>query len=91
MAKIIEVKPSEDFRLYVKYSDGLDGFIDMKKMLKHEEYKSLNDPAEFMKVGIDPKTKDIVWECGATMCKVAAYGMLKLKSEMKALGLDPDK
>ncbi len=90
MAKIIEVKPSEDFRIYVKYSDGLDGFIDMKKMLKHEDYKALNDPEEFLKVGIDPKTKDIKWECGATMCKTAAYGMLKLKSEMRALGLNPD-
>ena len=89
MAKIIEVKPSEDFRLYVKYSDGLDGFINMERMLKHPEYKELNNIEEFMKVGIAEKTKDIKWECGATMCKVATRNMLKLISEMKSLGLQP--
>ncbi len=87
MPKIIEVKPSEDFQLYVKYSDGLDGFINMKKMLKHKDYQKLNNPDEFRKVRIDSATKDIVWDCGATMCKTATYNMLKLLSEMKSLGL----
>ncbi len=87
MAKIVEVRPSDDYKLYVRYSDGLDGHINMKKMLKHKDYECIRDIEEFRKVSIDEKTKDIVWECGATMCKVATRSMLKLLSEMRALGI----
>jgi hypothetical protein len=90
MARIIEVRPSDDFKLYVKYSDGLDGFINMKKMLKHKDYECIRELEEFKKVSVDPKSKDITWECGATMCKVATRSMLKLLSEMRSLGLNPD-
>ena len=90
MAKIIEVRPSDNYKLYVKYSDGLDGYLNLQKMLKHKEYECIRDAVEFRKVSIDPETKDIVWECGATMCKVAARNMLKLLSEMKSLGIKPD-
>ena len=88
MAKIVEVRPSDNFRLYVRYSDGLDGYIKMEKMLKHKDYECIRNEEEFKKVSVDPKTKDIVWKCGATMCKVATYGMLKLIKEAKSLGLD---
>jgi len=87
MYKIIKVIPYEDFQLYVEYSDGFSGKISFTKMLKHKDYKCINDFAEFVKVGIDKKTKDIVWECGATMCKVATRGMLELKQEIKSMGL----
>jgi hypothetical protein len=90
MARIVEVRPSDDFKLYVKYSDGLDGFINMKKMLKHKDYECIRELDEFKKVFVDPKSKDIMWECGATMCKVATRSMLKLLSEMRSLGLNPD-
>ena len=91
MPRIIEVKPRENYKLYVKYSDGLEGTINMQKMIKHKEYEALRDPEEFKKVSVDPKTKDIVWECGATMCKVATWNMLKLLSEMRALGINNEK
>ena len=87
MYKIVKVEPFDDFQLYVEYADGFGGKINVKKMLKHKDYKCINDINEFKKVGIDKKTKDIVWECGATMCKTATRNMLELKEEIKNLGL----
>ncbi len=87
MNKITKVEPFDDFQLYIEYSDGFGGKISFEKMLKHKDYKCINDLTEFKKVSIDKKSKDIVWECGATMCKNAARGMLELKQEIKNLGL----
>lgn len=87
MYKIVKVEPLDDYQLYVEYSDGFGGNINFEKMLKHKDYECINDLAEFKKVSIDKKTKDIAWECGATMCKIATRGMLELKQEIKNLGL----
>jgi predicted metalloprotease with PDZ domain len=87
MNKIIKLKPSEDFQLYIEFSDGLNGEINFSQMLKSEEYKKLNDLTEFKKVSIDEKTKDIIWECGVTMCKNATRNMLELMQKVKNLKL----
>lgn len=87
MAKIINVQPTDDFQMIVKYSDGLDGKISLMKMLKHNEYECIKDLVEFKKVKIDSKSGDIVWDCGATICKNALRGMLELQQEMARLGL----
>ncbi len=85
MAKIVEVKPLEDFSIYVRYSNGMDGTVSMKKLIERDEYKTLSDMEEFKKVGIDSKTGDIVWSSGVSICKRATYEMLKLKKEMGGL------
>ncbi len=87
MYKIVFVKAQDNFQLYVKYADGFGGVINVAKMLKHNDYKCINDENEFKKVKVDKKTKYIVWECGAKMCKTAIRNMLELKQEIKNLGL----
>ena len=87
MYKIVVVKALDNFQIYVEYADGFSGVINVAKMLKHKDYKCINDENEFKKVNVDKKTKDIVWQCGATMCKTATRNMLELKQEIKNLGL----
>jgi len=87
MYKIVVVRAMDNFQLYVEYADGFNGKINVAKMLKHKDYKCINDENEFKKVGIDKKTKDIIWKCGATMCKTATRNMLELKQEIIKLGL----
>ena len=50
MAKVVEVKPLENFSIYVRYSNGMDGTISMKNLIKRDEYKPLANPEEFAKV-----------------------------------------
>ncbi len=87
MYKIVKVIPFDDFQLYVEYADGFGGKVSFTKMLKHKDYECIRDINEFKKVSIDKKTKDIIWECGATMCKTATRNMLELKKEIENLGL----
>jgi len=90
MYKIVKIEPFDDFQLYVEYSDGFGGKINFDKMLMHKDYKCLNDLSEFKKVSIDLKSRDITWECGASMCKTATRNMLELKQELKNLRLPFD-
>ncbi len=87
MYKIIKVIPFDNFKLYIEFSDGLNGEINFNKMLKRKEYEQLNDLNEFKKVFVDQKTKDITWQCGVKMCKIATRNMLELKQDIKKLNL----
>ena len=92
MAKIIEVKPLRDFSIYVRYSNGMDGTVSMKRLIKREEYKSISEIEEFEKVYVSSESGDIVWESGVSICRRATYEMLKLKKEMGSLArlLEPE-
>ena len=91
MAKPIDVKISDELRLYVKYSDGLDGEISLKHLLKRNEYSFLKDKDERDKVYIDELTSDICWTNGTNLCKNAIYKQLELKRLIKRLKIDLDK
>ena len=69
MAKIISVIPLDNFRIYVKYSDGLEGELSLKHLIKRDGYKMLVNPEVFNSVRINPKSKDIIWNGGISICK----------------------
>jgi len=91
MAKILEVKPLDNFTIYVKYSNGVEGTLNLSRLIKKKEYESLTDPEVFNSVKVDPGSKDIIWDGGMSICKTAVYNMLKLREEMKNIKLDLDK
>ena len=91
MPKLTLVKAKKNFRLYLKYSDGKDGIIDLNRLKDRIGFKSLCNPHLFETVFIDPDTNDICWEGGITICKDAVYRQLELKQLMKNLHIDIDK
>ena len=84
----ISVKPTDDFKILVKYSDGLEGEFNCKNLLKKEGFEILKDKNEFAKVYIDEKSKDICWSEDLSMCKNALYRILELQKLSSSLKLD---
>ena len=84
----ISVKPTDDFKLLVKYSDGLEGEFNCKNLLRHEGFEILIDKNEFAKVYIDEKSKDICWSEDLSMCKNALYRILEVQKLSSSLKLD---
>jgi hypothetical protein len=84
----IFVKPIDDFKILVKYSDGLEGEFNCKNLLKKEGFEILTDEHEFAKVYIDEKSKDICWSEDLNMCKNALYRILELQKLSSSLKLD---
>lgn len=90
MIEPISVKPISENKLFVEYNDGMSGELDISKLLKKDEYSSLQNNEFFEKVYIDEKTKDICWDKNIVLCKNAIYKQLELKSLMKRLKIKLD-
>ena len=58
---VIEVRPLEEYKLYLKFEDGKEKIYDVTKMLENECYKKLKDKQYFETVkacGITVEWKD---------------------------------
>ena len=54
-----------DYRLKVRFDDGVERFIDLEPILWGELYGPLRDPAMFRTARLDPEFKTLVWDNGA--------------------------
>ena len=87
MRKIVEVKPLPDKKLFVKYSDGLEGILNLVKLSERDEYKALREIDKFQDAYVHTETGDIIVNGNIELCKNATYDILNLKKQMEALGL----
>ena len=87
MRKIIETKPLPDRKLFVKYSNGMEGVLNLAKLSEREEYKSLRSIDKFEDAYMNSDTGDIIINGNIELCKNAIYDILNLKKQMEALGL----
>src|SRR3972149_5841152 len=55
-----DVKPLEDFRLYVKFSDGIEGKVDLSEFAGAGVFALWNDYSQFKKVTIG-SSGELVW------------------------------
>ena len=87
MPKLTDVKALDNKRLYVKYSNGLEGEISLNSLMKREEYSALQNIDKFEDVYIDSVSGDIIINNKIELCKNAVYGILDLKKQMERIGL----
>ena len=87
MRKIIEVKPLPDKKLFVKYSNDMEGILNLEKLSEREEYKALKTIDKFDDAYIHAETGDIIINGNIELCKNATYDILNLKKQMEAIGL----
>jgi len=90
MRKIVEVNSLPDKKLFVKYSNGMEGKISLEKLTTREQFAELQSVDVFTDVKIDEKSGDIIVNGNIELCKNAMYGILELKKQMANLGLSMD-
>jgi hypothetical protein len=67
-----EVKPLDDYRLWVKFSDDTEGIVDLSGFVGKGIFALWNDYREFQKVYIGPGG-EIAWSEQIDMCPDAIY------------------
>lgn len=72
MPKLIEVKPLENYRIWVKYSDGVEGVVDLSDLVGKGVFAAWNDYREFQKVHVGP-SGEIAWSEEIDLCPDAIY------------------
>ncbi len=70
--KLTAVKPLQNYRLWVKYSDGVEGEVDLSKFVGQPAFQAWDDYREFEKVHIGVGG-ELVWNEKIDMCADAVY------------------
>ena len=79
-----EVKPLEKFRLYVKYSDGVEGKVDLSEFAGKGVFNLWNDYSQFEKVTIG-SSGELVWDEDVDMDGLGIYLKLTGKKPEEVL------
>lgn len=65
---IIEVQPTKDYRLRLRFEDGSEGEVDIAGIIRFEGiFAPLKDRSEFIKVAVNPELGTICWPNGADL------------------------
>ena len=72
MARAVEVKAQDDYRIWLRYSDGVSGEIDLSDLVGRGVFRAWNDRAFFDKVYVSPHGS-IAWSADIEICPDAQY------------------
>ncbi len=79
MIRPTEVEPRDGYRVWLRYSDGAAGEIDLYYLAGRGVFEAWNDPACFAKVRIAP-SGGVAWGEDIELCPDALYMQLTGKS-----------
>jgi hypothetical protein len=71
--RIVEAKPLEGRRLWVRFNDGLEGIYPVEPDRRGGVFLALLDPAVFEAVKIDPDFGCVEWPGGIDLCPTAMH------------------
>lgn len=80
MERVCNVKALKDFHLYLEFTDGVKGEIDLSRRLFGPMFEPLKDPEFFSQVGIDDFGA-VCWPNGADLAPDALYRQLSDKPQ----------
>ena len=67
MPRLLEVRWARDFVLWVRFSDGSEGEVDLSEELDGPVFEPLRDPAYFRRFVLSPDLHTVVWPNGADL------------------------
>ena len=73
MARIVSAQPLVGYRLRLRFTDGLEGTVDLRHLIGRGVFQQLADPAEFQRVFVDPETQTIAWPNDIDICPDTLY------------------
>ena len=61
MIKIIEARVLDSYRLYVKFSDGVEGEVDLSALVGQGVFAAWSDPAFFERIQVGSSGRSLDW------------------------------
>ena len=88
LPKLREAKYQGDYRIWLKFEDGVEGEVDLEGELWGEVFQVLEDKARFAELSLDGELETVVWPNGADFAPEFLYQKLcpdyALKSTRKS-------
>ena len=63
--RIVDARHVEGYTIWIRFSDGSDGEVDLKAELWGPMFEPLRDPQTFRHFKVHPELHTVVWENGA--------------------------
>ena len=73
MIKIIEARALDPYRLYVKFSDGVEGTVDLSTWAGKGVFAAWDDPAFFARFQINSTGRSLEWGDQIDLCADSLY------------------
>ncbi len=74
---IVEARPLEAYRLFVRFADGVEGTIDVQEFAPLEGvFAPLRNPDEFRRVAVNSELGTVSWPSGADLDPLLIYARL---------------
>jgi hypothetical protein len=67
LPRIIDAHYVSGFRVWLRFSDGVEGEVDLSGELNGPMFEPLRDPTEFRRVVLHPELRTLVWPNGADL------------------------
>lgn len=71
--KIIEAHFEYDFTIWLRFSDGVEGDVDLSDELYGKIFEPLRDPAFFRRFSVHPEFHTLCWPNGADLAPEFLY------------------
>lgn len=78
MPRLIEARYVRAFVLWLRFSDGSEGEVDLAGELSGPIFEPLRDPAYFRSFRLDPELHTIVWPNGADIAPEFLYERVRV-------------
>ncbi len=73
LISVLEVRYTRDYVLWLRFSDGVTGEVDLGGRLRGRVFEPLKDIGLFSQVHIDPEIQTIAWPNGADFAPESLY------------------
>ena len=74
---VLEVRPLEGYRLFVRFEDGVQGVIEVSDLVRFEGvFAFLKDPGQFRQVSVSRELGVVCWPNGADLDPDVLYAGL---------------
>ena len=70
---IIYAEARKEFRLFIRFADGLSGEVDVSYLVDRGVFKAWKKPGFFQKVFVDPDMQTVCWPGGLDLAPDALY------------------
>ena len=79
MVRVIDVRYARDYVLWLRFSDGTEGEVDLRKELHGEVFEPLRDKRLFSSAAVHPEWHTIAWPNGADFAPEFLHAAVKAR------------
>lgn len=73
MHRIVEVKPVSDYKVWIKFADGIEGIVDLSDLAGKGIFSQWQDKNFFNSVYVDNESHTVAWPGGIDLCPDELY------------------